>query len=672
MFFNLTSPYKPTGDQPQAIKSLVAGLNAGQKAQTLVGVTGSGKTFTVVNVIHEVQRPTLIICHNKTLAAQVYAEVRDFFPNNAVEYFVSYYDYYQPEAYIPATNVYIEKDLAINEEIERLRSRTVASLLSGRRDVVVVASVSCIYGLSDPNVLQACLRTFRVGDKIERDHFLLQLVDLLYKRNETNFTRGSFRVRGDQVDVFPIHETYAYRFSFFGDEIEAIHEIDVETGACIANREEAVIFPMNLFVAGKQQLEKAIVGIEKELDQQVMFFLKQGCTEEAERLQERTHLDIDMMREVGYCSGIENYSRFFDGRDPGDPSYTLLDYFPKDCLIVVDESHVTIPQIRGMWGGDHARKKNLVKYGFRIPAAMDNRPLTLDEFQSKINQVIYVSATPADYELTLSEGVVTEQLIRPTWIVDPLVEVHASKNQIDHLFNEVRGCIRKGERVLVMTTTKKFAEELSKYLAKRDVRCRYLHSEIKTLDRVKILEDLRMGSFDVLVGVNLLREGLDLPEVSLVAILDADKEGFLRNFSSLMQMGGRAARHVHGKVLLYADKMTPSLKRFMDETQRRRRKQEAYNKQHGVTPTGVKKGKNEFVATSERNANQYSFGDHESLSVAEAEFAYVNDKDLGKLIKRVEKRIETAAGAMDYVEAQKLQEELGRLQMLQAHRRSKK
>ena len=670
MLFHLESSYSPTGDQPQAIKALVEGIRTGQKAQTLMGVTGSGKTFTMANVIQEVQRPTLIVSHNKTLAAQLYAELSSFFPNNAVEYFVSYYDYYQPEAYIPATNVYIEKDLAINEEIDRLRSRTVATLLSGRRDVVVIASVSCIYGLSEPTALRDCLRSFRKGDKVKRDDFLLQLVGLLYSRNETDFARGSFRVRGDVVDVAPVHDACAYRFCFFDGEIESIHEIDAETGACIADKEEVVVFPVNLFVASKQQLGEAIIEIEEELNKQVTFFLKKGCHEEAERLEERTRLDIDMMRELGYCTGIENYSRCFDQRKPGDPPYCLLDYFPKDFLIFVDESHVSMPQIRGMWGGDHARKKNLVEHGFRIPAAMDNRPLTIDEFQSKMHQVVYVSATPADYELDLCDGVVVEQLIRPTGLLDPLLEVHPSKHQIDHLLHEIRGCVTREERVLVTTLRKKFAEELATYLTKRGVRCRYLHAEVKTLDRVKILEDLRKGCFDVLVGVNLLREGLDLPEVSLVAILDADKEGFLRNFRSLIQMIGRAARHINGRVLLYADKMTPSLKKAIDETERRRAQQEAHNKKHNIIPASVHKAQNSLGNTSAGEGKPYTFDDPAMLSVAESEFAYLNDTALSKLVKRLKKRMEVAAGTMDYVKAQELKEELDRLQALQAHRRS--
>ncbi|MEM9738184.1 MAG: excinuclease ABC subunit UvrB [Bacteroidota bacterium] len=652
MQFNLTSPYQPTGDQPNAIQQLVEGINRQDKAQTLLGVTGSGKTFTIANLIQEVKRPTLIISHNKTLAAQLYAEFSSFFPNNAVEYFVSYYDYYQPEAYLPTTDVYIEKELTINAEIEKLRLRTASSLLSGRRDVIVVSSVSCIYGLSNPADFGQHVLFYNVGDIIDRDEFLLQLVDLLYHRNEESFGHGSFRVRGDTVDVFLAYGDQAYRFFFFGDEIEAIQEIDPEKGTQIANLKRVSIYPANLFVTSKSSIDSAILEIEKELIKQVRFFLKEGKTEEAERLEERTKLDIDMMKEIGYCSGIENYSRFFDKRQPGQRPYCLLDYFPTDFLLVIDESHVTIPQLRGMWGGDHARKRHLVDYGFRIPAAMDNRPLNFQEFESLRSQVVYVSATPSSYELEDSGGLVVEQLIRPTGLLDPKITIVPTKHQIDHLLDAIQGRIKKKERVLITTLTKKMAEELSKYLLRVGVRCRYIHSEIKTLERVTILEGLRIGEFDVLVGVNLLREGLDLPEVSLVAIINADKEGFLRNTSSLIQTIGRAARNVNGEVFMYADIVTKSMKQAIQETERRRIKQIAYNDKYGITPTSVHQAKQNLLQRANYDTASYR-NDHQK-EVADPETSYDKKQFTAKDIQKIERQMEEAAKKMDYVEAERL------------------
>ena len=671
MSFKLTSNYAPKGDQPAAIATLVQGLRAQEQAQTLLGVTGSGKTFTMANVINEMNRPTLVLSHNKTLAAQLYAEFREFFPDNAVEYFVSYYDYYQPEAYIPSTNVYIEKDLSINQEIEKLRLRATSSLLSDRRDVIVVASVSCIYGMSNPADFRTHMRTFIVGENLGRDQFLLLLVDLLYKRSETKFEQGTFRVRGDMVDVFLTYNEQAYRFFFFADEIEAIQEINPATGRRIEDKRSVVIFPGSLFMVSKEHVSKAIAEIVQDLKAQLAFFRERGLTVEAERLEERTRLDIDMIREMNYCPGIENYSRAFDGRKVGERPYCLLDYFPKDFLMFIDESHVSIPQIQGMWGGDHARKKNLVSYGFRIPMAKDNRPLTFDEFHGLLNQVIYVSATPANYELEESKGCIVEQVVRPTGLLDPTISVQPSKNQIDHLLHEIRKRTKKQERVLITTLTKKMAEKLTDYLERMDVRCRYIHSDVKTLDRVEILEGLRVGEFDVLVGVNLLREGLDLPEVSLVAITDADKEGFLRNFRSLIQTIGRTARHIEGHVIMYADKITPSMKQAIEETSRRREKQILYNKKHNIQPTAVKKAHNKLSQQKSARPKTYTITEATLAEVAEPEMVYLSLPQIKKMIRSTEKKIEQAAAGMDYVKAQKLQEKLMALESLLGQKNKK-
>lgn len=588
MSFKLVSPYQPAGDQPKAILELVENINRGLSSQVLMGVTGSGKTFTIAHTIQALNRPTLVISHNKTLAAQLYSELRSFFPNNAVEYFVSYYDYYQPEVYLPATDTYIEKELSINDELERLRLSTVASLLSDRRDVIVVASVSCIYGVGKPESFKENSHLFKVGSQLPRNDLLKSFVEMLYSRSDEDFRRGHFRVMGDTIDLFVAYADYAYRFVFWGDELEAIYVIDPTSGRKIKEIESAFIFPANLFVTSKDVLNEAIEKIQLDLGIQLVYLEEIGKFEEAKRLKERTELDLEMLRELGYCSGIENYSRYIDGRSAGERPFCLLDYFPKDYLMVIDESHVTIPQFRAMWGGDRARKINLVKYGFRLPSAMDNRPLSFNEFEQLINQIIFVSATPADYELEVSGGVVVEQIIRPTGLVDPEVEVHPSLNQMHDILNEIHQVVKKGERVLITTLTKRMAEELTDYLVHANIRCRYIHSEIKTLERVTILNALRNNVFDVLVGVNLLREGLDLPQASLMLILDADKEGFLRNARSLIQTIGRVARHAQGRVIMYADTITDSMKQAIGETQRRRALQISYNKQHHITPSSVR------------------------------------------------------------------------------------
>lgn len=662
MDFKITSEYEPTGDQPLAIQQLTAGINSGERHQTLLGVTGSGKTFTVANVVAQVNKPTLVLSHNKTLAAQLYGEFKQFFPDNAVEYFISYYDYYQPEAFIPSSGLYIEKDLSINEEIEKLRLSATSSLLSGRRDVIVIASVSCIYGIGNPEEFGKNRIQLTAGESIPRNQFLFALVDILYSRTDAEFKRGTFRVKGDTVDVFLAYADYAIRIYFFGDEIEAIQLIDPFTGKKISDEKVAVIFPANLFVTGKDMLQQAIREIQDDMVLQVGMFETEKRHLEAKRLKERTEFDIEMMRELGYCSGIENYSRYFDRRKAGARPFCLIDYFPDDFLMVIDESHVTVPQVRAMWGGDRSRKVNLVDYGFRLPSAMDNRPLTFNEFEGILNQVVYVSATPAEYELRKSEGVVIEQLIRPTGLLDPEIEVKPSKNQIDDLLEEIDERVKKHERVLVTTLTKRMAEELTKFLERANVKCRYIHSEVKTLDRVEILRELRLGIFDVLVGVNLLREGLDLPEVSLVAILDADKEGFLRNQRSLVQTIGRAARNENGMVIMYADKITESMQQAIDETNRRRKTQQDYNLEHGITPKTILKSKEAIleqtkVADSKKTTKRYYIEAEENSLAADPVVAYLNKPELQKMADRTRKAMEKAAKELEFIEAARLRDE---------------
>lgn len=663
MEFNLQSEFKPTGDQPQAIRQLAEGVDNGEPAQVLLGVTGSGKTFTVANLIQETQRPTLVLCHNKTLAAQLYGEFKQFFPDNAVEYFISYYDYYQPEAFIPTSGTYIEKDLSINEEIEKLRLSATSALLSGRRDVIVVASVSCIYGIGNPDEFGKNVIRLQEGDRIPRNQLLFKLVDILYSRTNQELTHGTFRVKGDTVDVFVAYADFAYRIFFWGDEIEAIQRIEPSTGKKISDEKIISIFPANLFVTGRDTIDQAIKEIQDDLVAQVSFFERDLKFIEAKRLKERTEFDLEMIRELGYCSGVENYSRYFDRRQPGTRPFCLLDYFPDDYLLVIDESHVTLPQVRGMWGGDRARKVNLVDYGFRLPSALDNRPLNFDEFESLTNQVIYVSATPADYELSKTEGIVVEQIIRPTGLLDPIIEVRPSGNQIDDLLEEIDQTIKEGDRVLVTTLTKRMAEELQKFLERAGVKSRYIHSEVKPLDRVEILRELRLGVFDVLVGVNLLREGLDLPEVSLVAILDADKEGFLRNERSLVQTIGRAARNENGRVIMYADKTTDSMQMAIDETKRRRGIQMAYNEEHGITPTTVRKSKEKIlgqtkVADSKKNAKVYEDQvDVEAMVAADPVVQYLSKDKLEKLITQTQKQMEKAAKELNFMEAARLRDE---------------
>lgn len=663
MEFKLVSNFEPTGDQPQAINQLVEGVKAGEPAQTLLGVTGSGKTFTIANVVSRVNKPTLVLSHNKTLAAQLYGEFKQFFPENAVEYFISYYDYYQPEAYIPTSNVYIEKDLSINEEIEKLRLSATSALLSGRRDVIIVASVSCIYGIGNPEEFGKNVVKLSEGDIISRNRLLFSLVDILYSRTEAEFKRGTFRVKGDTVDIFVAYADFAYRIIFWGDEIEAIQRIDPLTGKKIADEKIITIFPANLFVTGKDVLHQAIREIQDDLVAQIKYFEGNNRPFEAKRIKERTEFDMEMMRELGYCSGIENYSRYFDRRKPGARPFCLLDYFPDDYLMVIDESHVTIPQIRAMWGGDRSRKVNLVDFGFRLPSALDNRPLTFNEFESITNQVIFVSATPAEYELRKSEGIVVEQIIRPTGLLDPVIEVRPSLNQIDDLLDEIHARIKKEERVLVTTLTKRMAEELDKFLEKAGIKSRYIHSEVTSLDRVEILRELRLGVFDVLVGVNLLREGLDLPEVSLVAILDADKEGFLRNERSLVQTIGRAARNENGMVIMYADKITGSMQVAIDETNRRRQIQIEYNTKHGITPKTVLKSKEAIlgqtkVADSKKSTKNYYVEPDEASIAADPVISYMSKDDLQKLINKTQKNMEKAAKDLDFIEAARLRDEL--------------
>lgn len=669
MEFKLTSQYTPTGDQPAAIQQLTEGIRSGEPAQVLLGVTGSGKTFTIANVIQQVQKPTLILSHNKTLVAQLYGEFKQFFPDNAVEYFVSYYDYYQPEAYIATTDTYIEKDLSINAEVEKLRLKTTSSLQSGRRDVIVVATVSCIYGMGNPAEFKESIVRVNVGDKMTRNFLLHRLVDALYARAAVEFKRGTFRVNGDVVDVFPAYADYAYRISFFGDEVEEIEVINPENGKRTGKQDNIAIFPANLYIPPKDILPSIIQDIYSELDAQVKYFESIGKFIEAKRLSERVNFDVEMIKELGYCSGIENYSRFFDRRTKGQRPFCLIDYFPDDYLLVIDESHATVPQIGAMYGGDRARKMNLVEYGFRLPSAMDNRPQNFDEFMSLLNQVIYVSATPADFELTQCAGVVVDQVVRPTGLLDPPIEIRPTLNQVDDLLHEIGERIKKDERVLVTTLTKRMAEELSKYMLRMGINCRYIHSEVETLERVEILRDLRLGKIDVVVGVNLLREGLDLPEVSLVAIMDADKEGFLRNTKSLTQTAGRAARNANGRVIMYADKITDSMQRTMDETERRRAKQIAYNTEHGITPTTVIKSTDEvFTIGRDPKKHIQAYIEPQDITpasmVADPVVAMMGRPQLEKAIADTKKKMLAAAKDMDFLEAARLRDEMYALEKL--------
>lgn len=693
MNFKLHSSYNPTGDQPQAIDKLVAGVNSGVPAQTLLGVTGSGKTFTMANVIERVNRPTLILSHNKTLAAQLYSEFKNFFPENSVQYFVSYYDYYQPEAYIPTVDKYIEKDLMINDEIDKLRLATTSALLSGRRDVIVVSSVSCIYGMGNPEDFNANVLTIRTGQKIVRNHFLRQLVDALYSRNELAPSRGTFRVKGDTVDIRLAYEEITLRVVFWGDEIESITTVTPEDGVTLGSFDEFKIYPANLFVTSATRAAQALGQIELDLGDQARFFREEGKELEAKRLTERVTYDIEMIREVGHCSGIENYSRYFDGRRPGMRPFCLLDYFPDDFLTIIDESHVTVPQIRGMYGGDLSRKVNLVEYGFRLPAALDNRPLKFEEWENLTGQKLYVSATPADYELEQSEGVIVEQIIRPTGLLDPVIEVRPAFNQIDDLLEEIHKRIEADERVLVTTLTKRMAEELNAYLAKLNISAAYIHSDVKALDRIAILDDLRAGNYDVLVGVNLLREGLDLPEVSLVAILDADKEGFLRSHRSLTQTVGRAARNLNGMVIMYADNVTDSMRQTIDETERRRAIQLAYNEKNGITPTAIVKARNALVGLDEASdkrrdsldagrvprrkakpesvpyATEYGVG---TSVAADPVVSYMNADEIRRTIERSRDQMVQAAKRMEFIEAARLRDEIEELEVMLAEKEKQK
>ncbi|MDR1226631.1 MAG: excinuclease ABC subunit UvrB [Prevotellaceae bacterium] len=666
MEFELTAEYKPTGDQPQAIAELVEAVNKGIPYNTLLGVTGSGKTFTIANVVAQVNKPTLVLSHNKTLAAQLYGEFKGFFQHNAVEYFVSYYDYYQPEAYLPTTDTYIEKDLQINDEIEKLRLSATSSLLSGRRDVLVVSSVSCLYGIGNPQDFYSNTITIKIGQKLSRQKLLYSLVDALYSRNEIEFKRGTFRVKGDTVDVHVAYGDYAYRFVFFGDEVEKIETFEPINGGVMDKPEQAIVYPATIFVTTKERLNSAIRSIQDDMTVQCEFLESIGKHLEAKRLRQRVEYDVEMMKELGYCSGIENYSRYFDGRKAGSRPFCLIDYFPKDFLLVVDESHVTIPQVHAMYGGDHSRKQNLVEYGFRLPSAMDNRPLKFEEFETLIPQFIFVSATPASYELQKSEGVVIEQVIRPTGLLDPIIDVRPSEDQIDNLIEEILVRAEKDERVLVTTLTKRMAEELTKYLEKAQIRCRYIHSDVDTLERIQIMEDLRRGLFDVLVGVNLLREGLDLPEVSLVAILDADKEGFLRNTRSLTQTAGRAARNVNGRVIMYADKITRSMQETIDETNRRREKQLAYNVANNITPTQVIKS-NKGILSGEIKPTQSYYVEPETVNVAaDPVLQYMTRDELDRAVERERKAMEAAAKKLDFVEAAAHRDEMYAMQKLLA------
>ena len=669
MKFKIQSPYQPAGDQPEAIKQLVKGLNDGEKFQTLLGVTGSGKTFTIANVVQQVDRPTLVLTHNKTLVAQLYGEFRQFFPDNAVEYFVSYYDYYQPEAYMPTSGTYIEKDLSINEELEKLRLRATSSLLSGRRDIIVVASVSCIYGIGNPTEYANSIIRFKTGDSIGRNAFLHQLVNSLYNRSQGEFARGTFRVNGDTVDVNLPYVDYGYRITFFGDEVEEIESFETDTGKRILSMENAAIFPANLYIAPKEQMANIVFEIQDEMNAQIEYFKANGKHIEAQRIKERVTYDLEMMQELGYCSGIENYSRFLDRRKPGTRPFCLIDYFPDDFLLVIDESHATIPQISGMYGGDRSRKMTLVDYGFRLPSALDNRPLNFYEFESLLNQVIYVSATPGKFELEQCGGIVTEQIVRPTGLLDPPIEIRPSINQVDDLLDEIEKRVTKGDRVLVTTLTKRMAEELDKYLKRINIKSKYIHSEVDTLERVEILRDLRLGVINVLVGVNLLREGLDLPEVSLMAILDADKEGFLRDERSLIQMAGRAARNVDGLVIFYADKITDSMQRTIDETGRRRDKQIQNNIAKGITPMTIRKSIEQIMGQTSvleikgyDENNKYAIADELISIAAEEEVEYKTAAQLDKQISKIKKDMEKAAKELDFMEAARLRDLLFKLQ----------
>ncbi|MFV0592685.1 MAG: excinuclease ABC subunit UvrB [Draconibacterium sp.] len=671
MDFKVVADYQPTGDQPEAILQLADGITGGERYQTLLGVTGSGKTFTVANVIEKVKRPTLVLSHNKTLAAQLYSEMKQFFPNNAVEYFVSYYDYYQPEAYLPTSDTYIEKDLSINQDIEKLRLSATSALLSGRRDVIVVSSVSCLYGIGNPEDFHANVTSLDVGEKVSRNGMLRQLVDALYSRSEAEFQRGNFRVRGDNVDIYPAYADVAYRITFWGDEIEEISSFDPVDGLSIESLDHVTIYPANIFVTTKDRMKSAIHHIQDDLVKQVDFFKEIGKPLEAKRILERTEYDMEMMRELGYCPGIENYSRYFDGRAAGTRPFCLLDYFPNDFLTVIDESHVTIPQIRAMYGGDNSRKVNLVEYGFRLPAAIDNRPLRFEEFENIVNQVIYVSATPADYELVKSEGVVVEQIIRPTGLLDPVIEVRPSTNQIDDLMHEINLRVEKNERVLVTTLTKRMAEELSKYLLNMGVKTRYIHSDVDTMERIEIMEQLRKGEFDVLVGINLLREGLDLPEVSLVAILDADKEGFLRSERSLTQTAGRAARNLNGMVIMYADKITDSMQKTIDSTNYRREKQLKYNQDNNITPKAIVKPTREIIGYQYRSDKQpqYEGGMGQPDIAADPVVQYMSIDGLEKAIDKTQKQMKAAAKELDFIEAARLRDEMFALQNILQERK---
>ena len=663
MTFALNSKFSPTGDQPQAIDQLVNGINNDHRNQVLLGVTGSGKTFTMANVIAQTNRPTLVLTHNKTLTAQLYSEFREFFPDNAVEYFVSYYDYYQPEAYMSVSDTYIEKDLSINEEVDKLRLRATSNLLSGRRDIIIVASVSCIYGMGNPDDYKGGIIRISKGETLSRNRLLYQLVESLYSRSERDFKRGTFRVRGDTIDINLPYVDFGYRVIFFGDEIEEIQKIELVSGKKIIDLKDAAIFPANLYVAPKDKLNSILRSIEEELDEHEKFFVQEARYIEAKRIKERVTFDIEMMRELGYCNGVENYSRFFDGRKPGTRPFCLLDYFPDDYLMIIDESHVTLPQVRGMWGGDRARKINLVNYGFRLPSALDNRPLNFDEFLALTNQVIYVSATPGDFELEQTEGLVVEQIVRPTGLLDPPIDIRPSINQIDDLLEEIQKRIERDERVLVTTLTKRMSEELTKYLARLDIRVRYIHSEVDTMDRVEIIRDLRLGGFDVLVGVNLLREGLDMPEVSLVAILDADKEGFLRNARSLTQTAGRAARNVNGLVIFYADKITESMQITIDETNRRRTVQMAYNAEHGIVPETIHKSREEIINQKSildiRGKKHKPYIPPEDLGIAaDPVVQYMSKDQIDKMIEETERKMKEAAKDLDFISAAHFRDEL--------------